>query len=289
MSTGLSLDLEAFDRAMIDRAVPPGSIRYFSLLYSPAEKRDVLTALYVVDTQIRESARGASHDVAHTRLMWWRAEIDRLINASPQHPAARSLLPLRDLPGVNLANLHELVVAADMDLARMTFATTKELTAYTERSGGILLEMAARWLAAPGALALESVAGMRRLGAAIRTVEIIRDVRQDAIDGRVYLPLELLDARGVTIEMLRGIAVPDNYRALLQEIAATIQATLDTAKHAVQPSEREALRPLLVSVQLHGRLLRRIAQTKFDVASQRVELGAFEKVWGAWRAARCIF
>ena len=286
MSSGLTLNLESFDRAMIDRAVPPGSLRYFSLLYSPAEKRDVLSALYVVSTQIQESARSASHDVAHTRLMWWRAEIERLINANPQHPAARMLLPLRGLPGMNLAGLHELIVAADMDLARMTFATAKELTAYTQRSGGLLIEAAARWLTAPASLSAESAAATRRIGAAVRDAEIIRDVRQDAIEGRVYLPLDLLDEQGVTIEMLRGIAAPDSYRAVLQEMTAKVQATLDTAKDAVQPPERAALRPLLVFAQLHARLLRRIAQAKFDVASQRRELGAFEKAWGAWRAAR---
>ncbi len=66
-------------------------MRYFSLLYAPEDKRDIVLALYAIETEIRESAKSASHDVAHTRLTWWRAETDRLINGNPQHPATRIL------------------------------------------------------------------------------------------------------------------------------------------------------------------------------------------------------
>src|SRR5262249_7775796 len=80
------------DESFLNRAAPPGSMRYFSLLYAPDDRRDAIAALYVIDAEIRESARSASHDVAHTRLQWWRAEVDRLVNGAPQHPATRVLV-----------------------------------------------------------------------------------------------------------------------------------------------------------------------------------------------------
>ncbi len=83
--------MSLLEEDLINRAAPPGSMRYFSLLYSPEERRDAVLALYVIDTEIRESAKSASHDVAHTRLTWWRAETDRLVNGNPQHPATRLL------------------------------------------------------------------------------------------------------------------------------------------------------------------------------------------------------
>ena len=107
-------------------------MRYFALLYTPVEKRDVATALFVIDAEIRESAQSANHDVAHTRLQWWRQEIDRLVNSNAQHPATRVLsaaTPNRRA----FSKLHELVVAADMDLARMTYANDQELHAYCAR------------------------------------------------------------------------------------------------------------------------------------------------------------
>ena len=71
------------DASYVNQAAPPGSLRYFALLYVPADRREMLAALYVIDKEIRDSANNPSHDVAHTRLQWWRGEIDRLVNGVP--------------------------------------------------------------------------------------------------------------------------------------------------------------------------------------------------------------
>ena len=80
---------DMLDPDYINRAAPPGSMRYFALLYAPVEQRELLTALFVIDAEIRASATQVAHEVAHTRLQWWRAEVDRLINRNAQHPATQ--------------------------------------------------------------------------------------------------------------------------------------------------------------------------------------------------------
>ena len=152
-----------------------------------------MLALYVIDAEIRESSRSASHDVAHTRLTWWRAETDRLVNGNPQHPATRLLCDHAQANGRCSAKLHEVLAAADMDLARMTFTNQQELRAYCSRSGGAIHELVAAQLAAPDALDESARAAANKLGVGIRLAEMLRDLRQDAYDGNVYLPLDLLD------------------------------------------------------------------------------------------------
>ena len=39
-------------------------MRYFALLYTPPEKRDAVMALFIIDSELRESAQSANHDVA---------------------------------------------------------------------------------------------------------------------------------------------------------------------------------------------------------------------------------
>ena len=62
--------MASLDDSLVNRAAPAGSMRYFSLLYAPEDRRDQLCALYVIDAEIRESAQSVNHDVAHTRLQW---------------------------------------------------------------------------------------------------------------------------------------------------------------------------------------------------------------------------
>jgi phytoene synthase len=273
----------SLDDSLVNRAAPPGSMRYFSLLYAPENKREQLLALYVIDAEIRESAQSANHDVAHTRLQWWRAEIDRLVNGSPQHPAMRVL---NDSLGerTSFAKLHETIVAADMDLARMTYSNMAELRAYSSRSGGAIQELAAAQLVAPLPLDAAVRAIANRIGIGVRQSEMLRDLRQDAYAGRVYLPQERLTRHNVTLEDMRGREVAAHLKAALREFKDAVSEELRSALASAPAS----LRPLAVLGALHRRLLDRIAKQGFNVAASRIDLGPIEKPWVAWRTARSL-
>lgn len=274
--------MTSLDETSINRAAPPGSMRYFSLLYTPEDRRDAVLALYVVDSEIRESSRIASHDVAHTRLTWWRAETDRLVNGNPQHPATRLLCDRWRGERSVFAKLHEILVAADMDLARMTFNNEQELRAYCARSGGALQELVASQLAAPAVLDEPTRATANKLGVGIRLAEMLRDLRQDAYDGNVYLPLDVLDKHELKPEHLRAREVEPKLKDALKKLRELAIQELNLPNR----SSHEALRPVLVLAALHRKLLDRIAARNYDVASQRIELGPLQKPWTAWRAAR---
>lgn len=261
-------------------------MRYFSLLYTPPEQRDAVTALYVVDAEIRESAQSINHDVAHTRLQWWRQEIDRLVNSNPQHPATRILSSQPAAMRSNFARLHELIAAADMDLARMTYLNMTELRAYAARSGGAIQELIAGVLVSPDKLEEPARLAANRIGAGIRQTEMLRDVRQDAHDGRLYVPLDELEKSNVKLEDLRAKETAAAVKAVLGRFCTTIAADLDTAMTSFPAGMRSHLRPLLVMAALHRRLLKRIAGRNYEIAPHRIELGPVEKSWVSWRAAR---
>jgi phytoene synthase len=270
------------DDSLVNRAAPVGSMRYFSLLYAPEDRRDQLCALYVIDAEIRESAQSANHDVAHTRLQWWRGEIDRLVNGTPQHPATRLLNDTTPTDRMSFSKLHEALVAADMDLARMTYSNMRELRAYCSRSGGAIQELMAAQLVAPAPLDEANRATANRMGSGVRQSEILRDLRQDACDGRVYLPQDLLGGHNVTLEDLRGREVAPRLKTALREYRDAVQDEL----HSALAASGAQLRPLAVLAALHRRLLDRIGAHDYDVATSRIELGPIEKPWVAWRAAR---
>jgi phytoene synthase len=274
----------ALDPGMVNRAAPPGSIRYFAQLYAPPEKREALVALFVVEAEMRDSAENANHDVAHTRLRWWRDEIERLANGNAQHPATRSLQEHLADHAV-FRRLHELIVSADMDLARMTYGNARELHAYTERSGGVAAQLAGLLLAATP-LSPEVTATLGKLGGALREVEIVRDLRRDVRAGRLYLPLDRMDSRQLKVQDLDTQTPSENVRNLVAEFSEQTRTRLHEAAAAIPKSDRVTFRPLLVLAALHERLLKQIAGLGYDVFTQRIDLRPLERVWFAWRAAR---
>jgi phytoene synthase len=170
-----------------------------------------------------------------------------------------------------------------MDLARMTYADQRELRVYCSRSGGAMQELIASQVVAPAALDETTRAAANKLGVGIRQAEMIRDLRQDAHDGNIYLPLDLLDKLNLKPEQLRARDMDPKVKDALRTFT---DATIAELRPPARGPQTEQLRPVLVLAELHRKLLDRIAARNYDVATERIELGPLQKPWTAWRAAR---
>lgn len=252
----------------------PGSLRYFAVLFAAPAARAVLEALYSFEAELRRVAAGASHEAAHIRLGWWRGEVDRLAAGRPEHPIAVALLPLRSSRDGDPTLLHEMLAAADLDLARMTYRTWPELEAYCFRAAGALQTLLAAALAGDRALAPTEREFARRLGSAVRQIEMLRNLPVDIAAGRCYAPLEPLDAAGVGPFDLKEPAASAAAERFTAEWAARLRDELAALPELLaDAAERTRQRHGLVLGALHGRLL------------ERTELGPLNRLWTAWRTA----
>lgn len=270
------------DSALVHRAAPAGSMRYYAWLYTPQPQRDVIAALLLIESELHDSAR-APHEVAHIRLQWWREEIDRLIAGKAQHPATQ-VLQAAARPGADFKVLHEVALSAAQELANATYETDAELNQYLRGGLGGLFTLAAQQLThAPTAPLCDAAS---QLGAFIRHVEILRDLRADFHHGRLYLPLAKLDELNIEYEALQGAEWPDAFVQLLKTRSEQQLAAYQTLKQGLLSSEKQTLRPLLVLSDLHAQVLQIIVSDPVLHTLQRVELSPFKKFWTAWRSAR---
>jgi phytoene synthase len=269
------------DPSIVNRAAPPGSLRYFAALYAPADARNYVHAIYAIEAELRDSAASANHDVAHMRLRWWREEAERLHQGRPQHPASQALLSAPAKP--DWALLQQLLFAAEIELSRMTFATEHELNAYLERSGGTLQQLIAT-LAGATDLSAENARRVRRLGAIARHAEVLRGLRNEARSGRIYVPLQTLDGAKLAHADLSADEAPAALRRLIAAEASRSLAEYRRVCAEFDREQRARLRPVLVFAALHARILERLAAGSY-CACPPLELGAFERAWVAWRTA----
>jgi phytoene synthase len=268
-----------------ERGAPPGSLRYFAVLFAPADARPVLEALYDFEAEVRATVETSSHEAAHARVQWWRGEIDRLVAGRATHPIAIALQPVRERRDVDLGLLHETLVAADLDLARMTYHNWQELEAYCVRAAGALQTVAAAVLAGDRPVSEDERRFARALGSAQRQAEMIRDVRHDLRRGRLYLPLDLVESAGITPAELQQPAPPAGLDALLAAWRARVAGALEVLPGSLaERTHRVAQRHGLVLGALHARLLEESAR-RTGGDDVRVEIGPFARLWTAWRTA----
>jgi phytoene synthase len=267
------------DAELINRAAPPGSMRYLACLYAPQEARSRVQAMYLIEAEVREAATSASHDVAHTKLRWWREEIERLVHGRAQHPATRELAQAST--HIDWGLLQQLIFAGEIELSRLAFDSETELQTYLERSGGVVHELIAQ-LSSATTLDAETRTHVRALGASIRHAEVLRDIRREAHAGRLYIPVDLLQRTDVTHEALSAREPTPAVRDLVCSRAMHALESLRAARQALASPFTSSLRPVLVMSALHERLLERMAAGRFDRDAQP---GNFQRVWIAWRAA----
>jgi phytoene synthase len=132
-------------------------------------------------------------------------------------------------------------------------------------------------------------------GVAFQLTNIIRDVREDAAMGRVYLPLEDLQRFGCDPAELAGSSSPaalaPRFHALL-EFEAQRARDLYSSAESLLPLVDEDSRPALwVLMTVYRRLLEKIATRGYDVFSEKVRLTRLEKLRllakGIWLRLRC--
>lgn len=262
-----------------------GSIHWHAWLYTPPPSRPLTVAMFSLESELRAIvAATVDHGVSHLKLQWWKDEIHRLEGGQPRHPLTQALWQAR--PGVPHAwrPLHDAIAGLELELASASYESEQELEGYFARAAGFCRALAVALDPAREPEPLERLG--RALGQAIRMVEVIRDLRQDVVMGRVFLPLEWLGEHGISHVELRSEDGGDGARRCLARLAERSRIAWAAASGELAQMADGNLRGLRVLGALHAALLECIARRGFAVGRRRIDLGPFDSLWTAWHSAR---
>ena len=117
-----------------------------------------------------------------------------------------------------------------------------------------------------------------RCGLAFQLTNIIRDVKEDAEMGRVYLPQEDLDRFGLDAAELSATPDPARFRPLLAMEGERARQFYSAGEELIPYVSEDSQPALWVLVTIYRRLLEKIASRQYDVFSGRVSLTTWEKV-----------
>ena len=116
-----------------------------------------------------------------------------------------------------------------------------------------------------------------KCGVAFQLTNILRDIKEDAGNDRVYLPQEDLERFGVTEENLKSGLRNEAFYSLMKfesERARSYYNESAPLLDLIHPRSRPSLWAL---VTIYSRLLDRIQQTNYDIFTRRVRLTSLEK------------
>jgi len=263
------------------KAAQSGSSFYYSFLFLPPAQRQAITALYAFCREVDDTVDEVREQgVARARLDWWRAELRRMYEGSPQHPVTQALAAHRERFGLDEPRLNEIIDGMQMDLEQTRYLDFEGLRLYCHRVAGVVGTLAAG-IFADGRE--DCVRYAESLGLALQLTNIIRDVGDDARRGRIYLPIDELQRFDVPAHRILKGSAPDGFEALMRFQAQRARAFYREAFAALPDSERRAQRPGLIMAAIYSTLLAEIEADGFRVLTHRVTLTPLRKLWIAWR------
>jgi len=287
---------------------------YYGIRLLPGGRRRAMCAAYAFARRVDDIGDGTLERGEKLRLLDAQAEALAAIE-----PARVGFAPSDDPVMVALADastrfalpagaLAELIDGVRMDVEGVTYETFEELVPYCRRvAGAIGRACLAIFGLRDDTVSREDAETLADdLGIALQLTNILRDVREDAGNGRVYLPREdlrrvgLIDAEGAgAAEALAALGrATDAYgangdaagAAELERLSELVRFEAERAREwfdrgltLVPLLDRRSAGCVLAMAGIYRRLLDRIETHPERIARERMSLAKHEKAWVAAR------
>ncbi len=251
----------------------------------PAPRREGMFAVYAFCREIDDIAdEPAPLADKHARLAEWRREIGRLYEGgAPQMPTGRALLPIIRAYGLRREDFIALIDGMEMDAVEDIRAPSMEkLELYCDRVAGAVGRLSVRVF---GATEPEADIVARRLGQALQLTNILRDLREDAGHGRLYLPRELLVAQGINGTEPNAVLAHPGLPAVCAAIAAKAREHYAAARAAMRRCARKPMRPAGAMADLYNGVLDLLEKRGWTDLDTPVKLSKWRKIGIALRYA----
>jgi len=190
------------------------------------------------------------------------------------------LMPLTAEHGITQQHLQQVIQGCDMDLHQTRYLDFKGLQTYCHLVAGVVGEVAALIF---GQTQGQTTEYAHKLGLAFQLTNIIRDVGEDALRGRIYLPVDELQQFQVTAADLLNRRDSLAFQALMQFQTDRALGLYEEALAMLPAADWRAQKPGLMMASIYRTLLHEIAEAKFPVLKQRVSLTPVRKLWLAWK------
>ncbi len=177
-----------------------------------------------------------------------------------------------------------IIAGQQQDLNPETFTDFTGLEDYCYRVAGVVGLASIYVWGFKGGAATEALALHR--GTAFQLTNILRDLREDAARGRVYLPQSELSEYGVAPEQLRGGTGGPGFDAFMRFQVARAQRYYDLSSALECKIEPESRPTLIAMTQIYHGLLEKIAARPRRVLEGRVSLSLLKKLRIGWKAVR---
>jgi 15-cis-phytoene synthase len=266
---------------------------YYSFSFLPKDERNAMHTVYafcrytddIVDIDHDHPSTVLPSDYSTTqrkreRLNKWRCEVEKCYAGTSTHPIMKPLAGVVNRFSIPQQYLQTLIDGCERDLIQTRYRTFEDLKQYCYSVASIV-----------GLISIE-IFGYKydetkeyavNLGYALQLTNILRDVKADAANGRIYLPQEDLTRFDYTEEELLGNVYNENFVELMSFQAQRAREYYHKARAALRTDENITMFAAQIMDMIYYRLLEKIQLADYNVYGKKISVSTMHKVLIALR------
>ena len=261
---------------------------FYGFLVLPGHKRDALCAVYAFMRHSDDlcDAPGMTLEQRKEKLAAWLDGLHRVLaGEATDDPVLMAVADAQKRFDIRPDLFDQLVYGTAMDLpsgsgSEVVYTTFEDLQKYCYYVASVVGLVSIRIF---GYRDLKAEPLAEQCGIAFQLTNILRDVKEDALMGRVYLPEEDLVRFGRTTADLAAARVsngmdPAAFRPVLELLADRARQFYGSASELLPLIDEDSRPALWTLVEIYRRLLEKIASRNYDVFRERVRLSVPEKL-----------
>lgn len=242
--------------------------------FLPKRKRRAVYAAYAFCRWADDIADEGGTDNAR-RLDEWQAELDACYDGRPSHPITIALADALQHFSIPKRAFVDLIDGCRQDLVKSRYETFDELLHYCHLVASSISDIS---LSIFGYKSDAAIAYGRNLSTALQLTNVTRDVGDDLLRNRIYIPREELRRFGVTEEELVARAENERVRKLIEFQIERAESYFHAAEPLLKELDFDARFPTLLMGGIYATVLTKIRKDPLMVIRKRLSLTPLQKM-----------
>jgi phytoene synthase len=264
---------------------------YYAFNLLPAPKRDAMNTVYSFCRQTDDivDKEDEPEDVKYEKLRKWRIELEKSLSGTSDYFLFNKLVKIVRQFNIPVEPFFELIRGMEMDLQNKRYIKFDDLLLYCYRVASTVGLMCIEIFGYKNKSTKDFAVN---LGYALQLTNILRDVKQDAQKGRIYLPQEDLAKFNYSEKELFNNVYNDNFISLMRYEANRAKMYFDLANYNLTLEDKPSMIAARAMQHIYYKLLQKIEDKNFNVFKKKIKVSGLEKVGislGVWAKYSLVY
>jgi 15-cis-phytoene synthase len=255
---------------------------YYSFLFLPREKRRAIEAVYAFARRGDDISDGGLLPArAAEELALYRSDLASCYTdgtTQRNDPALNALAETIQRFKIPRKCFEDLTLGLEMDLKGTHYRTAEDLLLYCYRVAGTIGLISMEIFGYQNPRARDYAVN---LGTALQLVNILRDLKADGENGRIYLPDEDLDRFGIKPGDILSRKYTDSFIELMQFESDRARSYFQRARQALAAEDKPSMLAAEIMGAIYWQVFKRIQKRCYNVFGERIRLPRPQKLWVA--------